>query len=130
MGLKQIINEEIEWYDIDQKLYLLKSYIHILNNSDTGEGDYDTAKTYFIILHNFLIIERMFAEDVKQAGKEINNNLDLSPLNTPEEVMNLFTTLYDQHHPVRFGVETLDSIEPIRVYLNNNSHVYRELMKK
>lgn len=40
---------------INDKLALLKSYIHILNNSD---GDYDLVKRYFIILHNFLIIER------------------------------------------------------------------------
>lgn len=50
--------------DIDDKLELLKSYIHILNNSD---DDYELAKTYFII-------------------QQINKFLNLKKLNNASEV--------------------------------------------
>ena len=121
------INEENNWYDIDPKLEILKSYIHILNNS---QKEYNLAKTYFIILHNFLIIERMMYADVKEAGKEINKHLNLEKLNNEKDVYQKFLELYDNNSHIRFAVETLDSIESVRQYLNNNSHVYQTLLKK
>jgi len=122
------LNEQDQWYDIDPKLKILKSYIHILNNG-SGEN-HDLAKQYFLILHNFLIVERMFAEEVKAAGKEINKNLNIEPLNDEQEVYQKFLELYDVNSNVRFGVETLDSIESIRQFLNKNPQIYRGLLKK
>jgi len=122
------LNENDQWYDIDPKLKILRSYINILNNKN--KDNYDLAKQYFLIIHNFLIIERMFADEVKAAGKEINANLDIEPLNNEQEVYDKFLELYDSYNKVRFGIETLDSIEPIRLFLNKNPQVYRGLLKK
>jgi hypothetical protein len=121
------LNEHDDWYDIDPKLKILKSYIHILNNSGK---EYDLAKQYFLILHNFLIVERMFADEVKAANKEINKNLILEPLNDDREVYQKFLELYDVNSNVRFGVETLDSIESVRQFLKNNPKIYQGLLKK
>jgi len=84
-----------------------------------------------MILHNFLIIERMFYEDVKLANKEINKYLQLEKLDSEEEVYNKFLELYDNEKSIiRINVETLDNIEPIGLYLKANSKVYTELLKK
>ena len=117
------------WYDIRDKLNLLKSYIHILNNSEKkNDVNYDSAINYFRIIHNFLIIERMFYPMVVKSNKEINKNLDITKLNNENEVMEKFYELYDNNHDVKFGVETLDSIEEVRVYLKQHPNVYTELM--
>jgi len=125
-------NEEYKWYDIDNKLKLLKSYIHILENSGKMDDvNYDTAKTYFIIIHNWLIIERMFYDEIVQANKELNKNLSLEKLSSDEEVMDKFFELYEPNHLVRFATETFDSIQPIREYLDKKGpQIYKNLMKK
>lgn len=120
------------WYDIEDKLSILKSYIHILNNDKglvSGEK-YVIPITYFTILHNLLIIERGFFEDVKLHGKEINKYLELEKLNSPDEVYEKFLELYDTSNKVRVNSETLDSIESVREYLSKRPEVYNRLIKK
>jgi hypothetical protein len=141
------INENTEsWnYDIDHKLNLLRGYIHLLKSSDSymdnvylvddsevKEGAYniDSAIHYFIIIHNFLIIERGFYPEVKECNKEINKYLDIKPLNSVEGVLELFHELYDPHHKVRFAIETFDSIESVRKFISDRPNVYNTLIKK
>lgn len=129
----QFLNENKSgWYDIDEKLKILKSYIHILNNDNglvSGEK-YDIPIIYFIILHNFLIIERGFFDDIKLSGKEINKYLNLEKLNTPDEVYQKFLELYDTSNKVRVNSETLDSVESVREYLSKRPDVFNRLIKK
>lgn len=121
-----MITKYDKWYNIDDKLYLLKSYISILKNSDK---DYDLAISYFTVLHNFLIIERMFYEDVKLANKEINKYLQLEKLSNEEEIYGKFLELYDNEKSIiRTNVETFDNIERINLYLKANTKVYTELL--
>lgn len=123
----EFINENRNWYDIDPKLKLLKSYIHIIDNAD---GDYDLQRQYFIVLHNYLIIERMMYDIVKLAGKEINKYLHLEKLNSIDEVNAKFLELYDVHSPVRNNVETIDNIDEFKDYLIKHSNIDKKLMKK
>ena len=123
----EIFNEKFDWYDINDKLSILRSYIHILDNS---KENYYLAKTYFIILHNFIIIERMFSQEVKAAGKEIDKYLKLENLHSASEVYNKFLELYDVKSEVRSNVETLDNIEEIKQYLNKNPKVYKILLEE
>jgi len=126
--VNQIISEKTDdWYDIDEKLKILKSYIHILNNDSKK---YELAKKYFIILHNFLLIERMFYEEVKEARKEINKHLNLEKLNDQHDVYQKFLELYDINSHIRFAIETFDSIESIRLFLKERPITYQKLMKK
>lgn len=79
---------------------------------------------YFEILIRALAIEAKFYEQVKAADKEILKYLncldDLSPKPTITEVVDKFNELYDTHNKVRFAIETLDSIEEIRLYIKEN----------
>jgi len=90
---------------------------------------------FFISVINSIIFELYFPEEIKSAGKEILKHLgDLKPI-TPlhpsgtshqgEEQMSEeeklaiiqseFERLYDPNHPVRFAIETLDSVEEVRI---------------
>jgi len=80
-------------------------------------------------LNNFLIIERVFFDDIKLNGKEINKYLKLEKLNTPDEVYQKFLELYDTSNKVRVNSETLDSIESVRLYLSKRPEVYSRLKK-
>lgn len=102
----------------------LREYIKILEeNYDLGsvkdEGgnfnSFDLYIKYFIIIHNFLYLENRYFDIVKLSNKEINKYLNLPKLESLDDVINKFTELYDTNNKVRFAVETLDSIEEVRL---------------
>lgn len=70
-----------------------------------------------------LIYFLYFPEEIKSADKEILKHLgDLKPITdemSEEEklaiIQSEFERLYDPNHPVRFAIETLDSVEEVRI---------------
>ncbi len=78
---------------------------------------------YYNLMVDALIYELYFPEEIKSAGKEILKHLgDLKPITddmSEEEKLAIieseFQRLYDPNHPVRFAIETLDSIEEVRI---------------
>lgn len=113
----QFINES-KWYDIDYKLYILKSYINILKNAN--DDKYQIAINYFIVIYNFLIIERMFYNDVVISNKEINKYLELEKLYDDQQVYDKFLSLYDTNNIIRNNIETIDSIDSVNDYISKN----------
>ena len=83
----------------------------------------DLARKYFESLIDSIVYELYFPEEIKSAGKEILKHLgDLKPITdemSEEEklaiIQSEFERLYDPNHPVRFAIETLDSVEEVRV---------------
>ena len=80
----------------------------------------------FLFFENLIftiVYELYFPEEIKAAGKEILKYLgDLKPINdemSEEEklaiIQSEFERLYDPNHPVRFAIETLDSVEEVRI---------------
>lgn len=113
---------------ISDKLLILKNYIYILSNSKQYNENYKLAISYFMILHNFLIIEQKFFEDVKISNKEININLLLENINNEIDIYNTFIALYDVNNIIRNNIETLDSIESVRIYFSKNQKIFTELL--
>lgn len=78
---------------------------------------------YFEGLINAIVFQLYFPEEIKSAGKEILKHLeDLKPITdemSEEEKLAIirseFERLYDPNHPVRFAIETLDSVEEVRI---------------
>lgn len=122
-----LLEDDNWWYDISKKLKILKSYINILKSD--GESNNILAISYFRVLYNFLIIERMFYPDVAAAKKEINKFLELEKLSTVEDVKNKFSELYDINHPVRNNVELLTNIQSIGDYVSNHPEIFKKLLK-
>lgn len=80
------------------------------------------SKFYESVL-DAIVFELFLNEEIKSAGKEILNHLgDLKPITddmSEEEklaiIQSEFERLYDPNHPVRFAIETLDSVEEVRI---------------
>ncbi len=78
---------------------------------------------FFFELINEIVYELYFPKELKSADKEIIKHLgNLKPINetmSPEEklaiVQSEFERLYDDNHPVKYAIETLDSIEEVRI---------------
>jgi hypothetical protein len=79
--------------------------------------------SFYYSLIDSIIYELYFPEEIKSAGKEILKHLgDLKPItdDMSEEkklaiIQSEFERLYDPNHPVRFAIETLDSVEEVRI---------------
>ncbi len=78
---------------------------------------------FFEQLIDELVYELYFPEEIKAAGKEILHHLgELKPIHdslTDAEKLSIiqseFDRLYDPNHPVRNNLETLDSVEEVRI---------------
>lgn len=124
---KQFLSEGVS-INFTENQKRLREYIKILKENydlgmvKDGGGDYnkfDIIIRYFIIIHNFLYLENSYFDIVKLSNKEINKYLNLPKLESLNDVISKFTDLYDANSKVRFSVETLDSIEEIRLLLND-----------
>ncbi|WP_433777823.1 Eco57I restriction-modification methylase domain-containing protein [Flavobacterium anhuiense] len=78
---------------------------------------------YFESILDTIVFQLFITEEIKSAGKEILKHLgDLKPITdemSEEEklaiIQSEFERLYDPNHPVRFAIETLDSVEEVRI---------------
>lgn len=88
-----------------------------------GKNSKELEFSFFEGLLNSCIYQLYFPEEIKSAGKEILKHLgDLKPItdDMSEEkklaiIQSEFERLYDPNHPVRFAIETLDSVEEVRI---------------
>lgn len=84
---------------------------------------FETHFNFFQEIADSVVFELYFPEEIKSAGKEILKHLgNLKPIadNMGEEkklaiIQSEFERLYDPNHPVRFAIETLDSVEEVRI---------------
>jgi Eco57I restriction-modification methylase/TaqI-like C-terminal specificity domain len=89
----------------------------------TKAKDLKLQTAYFEQLIDGLVFELYFADEIHAANKPIFKHLgDLKPITedmTTEEKLAIiqyeFNRLYDPSHPVRNHLETLDSVEPVRI---------------
>lgn len=108
------------------KLKTLRNYIKILNKE---YSDSDIIVRYFLIIHNFLIIENLYSDEIERVGKGLNKYLSLPDTNDISVIENLFKVYYDNYSKVRFSVETLDSIDEVRNFFNRNPNIFTKLLK-
>jgi hypothetical protein len=99
-------------------VFKIIDYLSVLS-----ENQQKISFDFFDSVLESLIYELYFPEEIKSAGKEILKHLgDLKPITDDmSEEMKLaiiqseFERLYDPNHPVRFAIETLDSVEEVRI---------------
>ena len=94
---------------------IVDKFQSMLDNPNSGLNDIEVA--YYETIIKYLWIEELFQDEVDQAGKRIYYHFKYNP---PEVYHEYFTFLYDRYNPVRFAVETFDSIESIRIYIKEN----------
>lgn len=69
------------------------------------------ARNYYEIIVGFMLIEHKHKEIVLACNKPIYHHFQYS---LPQRGNDYFLFLYNQYNPVRFSVETFDSIESVR----------------
>ncbi|MBK7812543.1 MAG: hypothetical protein IPI50_15185 [Saprospiraceae bacterium] len=100
---------------------IIECFVHYVLFLKTIKNDIEC--NFFIHLIDGCVVELYFPEEIKSAGKEILKHLgDLKPITddmSEEEklaiIQSEFERLYDPNHPVRFAIETLDSVEEVRI---------------
>jgi hypothetical protein len=100
--------------DLKRELEISKLNL-ILSTLYPVQDKYRLQYDFFDVLVKGLMLEDKYQDEITAAGKDILKHLDLPTLNSIQPIMNLFTELYDVNSRVRFALETLDSIETIRI---------------
>ena len=138
--IREFLNESVN-NNFDENRKNIRPYIKIITKSDDyqngyriDDGGYDDGRhqkkyniydhwvKYLIIIHNSLLIEEKFQNEFKVNSKEINKYLKLPNTTNFDEIIKLCQDYYDpKASAVRFGIETKDSIEEVRIYLKELS---------
>lgn len=100
------------------KLDICIDYAHVLRRSNIR-----LVSRYFEQIIDSLVYELYFPNEIRTAGKDILAHLgELSPINDSMSeaeklavIQSEFDRLYDPHHPVRNHLETLGSVEVVRI---------------
>jgi len=87
------------------------------------DNEFDILRSFFHSLSNTIVFELYFPEEIKSAGKEVLKHLgDLKPItdDMSEEkklaiIQSEFERLYDPNHPVRMALDTIESVEEVRI---------------
>lgn len=102
---------------------MLVDYLGLYKGVYKDQSKEHSIAAFFETVVDALVYEVVFPEEIKSAGKEILKHLgDLKPItdDMSEEkkltiIQSEFERLYDPNHPVRFAIETLDSVEEVRI---------------
>ena len=103
----------------EQEVYIrIADYVLILYKQEKR-----LQSAFFEQLIDALVYELYFSDELKRAGKEIKKHLgDVKPISehmTDTEklaiIQSEFERLYDPNHPVRNNMETLDSVDEVRI---------------
>ena len=120
----QLKNKDIDRFPIliPQSLYIfdiLADYLLFLHSNN----NLNIIISFFKNLSSSIILELLLSKQYKFTNKEILKHLDdLKPISeemSDEEKLSIirseFERLYNPNHPVRFALETLDSIKEVRI---------------
>lgn len=111
MSITSLLIENVQ--DFQRKYDFIET---VKNKFDEGSIYYSWFKWIQIALK----LERMFTDEIHTAGKPIAKHIDIKPITDKESAMEYFIDTYDRYHPLRNNVETLDSVEVVRIYYKNN----------
>jgi hypothetical protein len=106
--------------ELDEQAPYIRLVGYVLHST---KHEQKLQSAYFEQLIDGLVYELYFAAEIKAANKEIRRHLgELTPITdamSDEEKMAVIQTefdrLYDPRHPVRNHLETLDSVEAVRI---------------
>ena len=97
-------------YSLDQVIKRFKSIIKDINNNDT-------QKYYYECIVKYLKIENKYKDVVEKSNKKIYHYFQY---HLPVSGNDYFMFLYNPYNPVRFAIETFDSIEEIKHEINKS----------
>ena len=93
---------------------VIKECIKIQKQWEKEKGKTSSEANYFEYIVKYLLLEHKYKEAVEKAGKPIYHYFMYY---LPQFSTDYFVWLYSPYNPVRFAIETFDSIEEIRLEL-------------
>lgn len=96
---------------------IIRNFVSVLKNR-TQSVNIELFIGYLVVLHNALLLEEKYSVLFENSGKEINRFLDFPNSNSLCAVLAVCLTYFDNNHAVRFAIETMDSIEEVRLEMN------------
>jgi len=114
----------------EKNLKILKHYIKILK-TESNTDIISIPIKFFIILHNYLVLEKMFQEELKVGCGSImlNEFLHIEWYNNSKEIYETFEKLYDPNHIIRNNMEKFNEIPIISDFLFSGNN-YELITKK
>jgi hypothetical protein len=111
MRIKRNINEtkNIKIYNMYTLDKVIKTFKKIISNSDN-----ELLISYYEKIVEFMLLEHKHKDIVKKSNKPIYHYFQHA---LPHDTNDYFMFLYHTYNPVRFAIETFDSIEEIRLEL-------------
>ncbi len=99
---------------------VIKKFISIVENLKKNKKNnisiyQDTKLQYYGTIVKYLKLEHKYQDIVEKSGKPIYHYFKYD---LPVQDAAYFEFLYNRYNPVRFAIETFDSIEEIRLELN------------
>jgi hypothetical protein len=102
---------------------ILVDYLGVYKGYFKDKSKEQSLSSFFESVIDGLVYQIVFPNEIKSADKEILKHLgDLKPItdDMSEEkklaiIQSEFERLYNPNHPVRFAIETLDSVEEVRI---------------
>ena len=94
---------------------VIKTCKLIQRKYEKQKGEHSIEASYYRVLVKYLLLENKHKEAVKAAGKPIYHYF---MYHLPEFSNSYFEWLYNPHNPVRFALETFDSIQEIWLEIN------------
>lgn len=115
------IPEPIEKYE--ETIIKIVDYLTFIKDPEEHIDIDSSIIQFWEKLIDSLVYNVLFETEFKNAKKEIFSHLkDLQPINEGKSkekklaiIVDAFDIYYDREHPVRFSMETIDSIEPVRI---------------
>ncbi len=101
-------------YSLNEVIKKFKSIIQLYKKSKGIKASESVEIAYYEIIIKYLLLEHKYPYEVKKAKKPIYHYFMFC---LPEFGTDYFNFVYNPYHPVRFAVETFDSIEEIRLEL-------------
>ena len=105
----------------------------LMNNGDyVLEKGHTLYATWYKCIAGAIYLEFLFKNEVEQAGKSIYHNLpEISTFTHGDNsIAKWAEKTYDVNHPLRNNVETLDSVEKVRMFLEIHNKNLSNLLKK
>ena len=104
--------------------------LKLLQHAKAFEKDYELWSAWLRCVASALWLEDLFTAEIHTAKKQIVDNLDgFQRINSRADVLLWCSKTYDVYHKLRNNVETLDSVEVVRVYLKENNKDLNSMLK-
>ena len=115
-------------FNFNKNLLKLRSMAKILNKDGLGTNDEPilnfSSYNFIVILHNFLIIEYLFQNEISDARYDINKHLYLYNLETVKEINDFILDISRMSHIIRDNIESFNRLVIIDDFLKETPEIF------